>query len=53
MQLAKEPYFMSNKDWYYYVEDEGTLKLTDKAPPEAVKSQKEFYERLESQYIDE
>lgn len=39
-----KPYFKTNEDWYYYDEDEGTLKLTDKAPPEAVKSYEEYYE---------
>lgn len=42
-----KPYFMSNKDWFYYDEkDNYKLKLTDKAPPEAVKSYKEHYEMM-------
>ncbi len=43
MEIGKEPYFMKNKDWYYYDEDEGILKLTDKAPLVAVKSYEEYY----------
>ena len=39
-----EPYFVQNKDWYYYDEKEGRCKLTEKAPPEAVKSYNEWYE---------
>ena len=38
-----EPYFMSNKDWYYYDPNELKYKLTDKAPPEAIESYEEFY----------
>lgn len=37
------PYFMTNEEWYYYDEVEEMFKLTDKAPPEAVKSYEEFY----------
>ena len=47
--LLKEPYFMKNREWYWYDEDsvdEIECKLTDKAPEEAKKSYKEFYEKL-------
>ncbi len=37
------PYFMVNSDWYYVSEDEPKYLLTDKAPPEAIKSYNEFY----------
>lgn len=47
----KEPYFMSNKDWYYFDEKEFCYKLTDKAPQKAKESYKEFYDFLNS--IDE
>ena len=40
------PYFMTNKEWYYYDEEEYWWKLTDKAPVEAVKSYKEYYETV-------
>lgn len=41
--MKKEPYFLSNKEWYYFDEREFCYKLTDKAPNEAVKSYNEFY----------
>ena len=37
------PYFMSNKDWYYYDTKDGIYKLTDKAPQDAIDSYNEFY----------
>jgi hypothetical protein len=40
-------YFMENKEWYYFDYDEFKYKLTDKAPPKAQESYKEFYELLE------
>ena len=42
------PYFLENKDWYYYDEKEHIYKLTDEAPEEAVESYKKFYEMLNS-----
>ena len=39
--LEKSMFFMSNPDWYYYLDeddDEQFPLLTDKAPPEAVES---------------
>ena len=41
--MQREPYFLKNKDWYYFDEEEWCYKLTDKATPEAVKSYEEFY----------
>ncbi len=41
--MKKEPYFLSNREWYYFDEREFLYKLTDKAPKEAIKSYKEFY----------
>ena len=32
------PYYLKNKEWYYYDKNERCIKLTDKAPPEAVES---------------
>ena len=46
--LKGPPYFMKNEEWYRYDEEKGKLVLTDKAPPEAVKSYKKFYRLLES-----
>lgn len=42
-----EPYFMSNKAWFYFDEKEFCYKLTDKAPKKAVQSYNEFYKELE------
>ena len=41
--MKKEPYFLNNKEWYYFDEREFCYKLTDKAPKEAIKSYKEFH----------
>lgn len=48
---ATIPYFMENPEWYYFDEENCCCKLTDKAPPEAVKSYNEFYE--DKTYMDE
>ncbi len=46
--ITGKPYFLSNPDWYVFNEEEFRYDLTDKAPPEAVQSYKEFYELLDS-----
>jgi hypothetical protein len=40
---------MKNKEWYYFdpADSEKGIKLTDKAPPEAVKSYEKFYAESE------
>jgi len=43
MEIVERPYFMENKDWYYYDDEEGIFKLTDKAPQKAIDSYNEFY----------
>lgn len=43
MTIPEEPYFMQNKEWFYFDENEFIYKLTDKAPKEAVESYKKFY----------
>lgn len=43
MELPNYPYFMTNKNWFYFDEKEWKYKLTDKAPKKAVESYKEFY----------
>lgn len=45
MDLEK-PYFLTNNDWYYYDDDEGMYKLTEKATKEAIESYNEFYSLL-------
>lgn len=37
------PYFLTNKEWYYYDEKEEKFKLTDKATEKAKKSYYESY----------
>ncbi len=41
---------MTNEEWFTYNAKKGILELTDKAPPKAVESYKEFYKRLEESY---
>ena len=45
MTLDK-PYFMTNKEWFYFDEKEWCYKLTENAPEEAKASYKEFYDLL-------
>ena len=40
---SEKPYFMENKAWYYFDEEEWCYKLTDMAPKEAKESYEEFY----------
>lgn len=51
MTVDKEPYFLSNKEWFYYDEEEFCYKLTKEATTEAIKSYEEFYSLLNS-YIN-
>ena len=44
---TEKPYFMTNKEWFYFDEKEFKYKLTDKATEQAKQSYKEFYELLE------
>lgn len=46
MNILDSPYFMNNKEWYYWDEKEWKYKLTDKAPKEAIKSYKIFYKEI-------
>lgn len=46
MTFGSEPYFMHDETWYYFDEEEFCYKLTDKAPEEARKSYKAFYEAV-------
>lgn len=47
--ILKKPYFMKNKEWYYWDENEWKYKLTDKASQEAIESYKKFYKDLNLQ----
>lgn len=53
MTLNEEPYFLSNKNWFYYDEEEFCYKLTDKATKEAIKSYEEFYNNFDDMYISD
>lgn len=53
--LLKQPYFMENKDWFYFIKDPkkavaGKYHLTElgKSIPEVVKSHEEYYKILET-----
>lgn len=46
---VEKPYFLTDNSWYYYDEDEGIYKLTDKAPEEAIESYNEFYMLLDEE----
>lgn len=45
------PYFMKNKEWYFFDKKEGIYKPTEKAPSSAVKSIEQF--NAEHIYTDE
>jgi hypothetical protein len=45
MELNR-PYFMTNKDWYYFDEDELCYKLTPQATEKAKESYEEYYKML-------
>lgn len=49
MLKAKTPYFLTNKEWYYYDIETGRYKLTDKAPKKAKESYKKYYEELDAE----
>ena len=40
------PYFMSNKDWYYFDPKDLMYKLTDQATDKAIESYNQFYKDL-------
>jgi len=43
--IKRRPYFLNDKEWYYYDYDLMKYKLTEKAPKEAKKSYEEFYKK--------
>ena len=45
--LMEQPYFLTNKEWYYYDEKEKCYKLTNKATDKAKKSYEEYYKTLD------
>lgn len=41
-------YWMKNEEWYYYDDDDiGEAHLTDKAPPEAIQSFREYRKQVD------
>jgi hypothetical protein len=49
--ILEMPYFMTDKEWFYFDEKEWKYKLTEKATKEAMESYKEFYKNLEKERI--
>lgn len=43
---TKEPYFLKNKDWYYYDNKNYCYRLTKKATKEAKASYDKYYKNL-------
>ena len=43
--MQDRPYFMMDREWYYFDEEAWCYKLTDKAPQKAIDSYNEFYEK--------
>ena len=41
-EMQSMPYFMQNKEWYYFDEENFCYKLTDKAPPKLLEATKNF-----------
>ena len=50
MIINERPYFLTNREWYYFDEKEWCFKLTDKASPKAKESYEEFYKELEEEH---
>ena len=50
--LIEQPYFLNNKEWYYYDEKNKCYKLTNKAPKEAIESYKKYYKTLDNAILD-
>lgn len=46
--MRTRPFFMTNKNWYKFDHEKGIAVLTDSAPPEAIKSYKEFYAEIKA-----
>lgn len=45
-----KPYFMKNKEWYYYDVKSFKYKLTDKAPQKAIDDYNKYYNQELEQY---
>ena len=51
MLINKKPYFMINKEWFYYNVKEFKYMLTDKATKEAKESYDKYYKELDEGLI--
>lgn len=51
MVTDERPYFLNNKEWYYYDEEEFCYKLTNKATKKAIESYEEFYNNFDDMYF--
>lgn len=49
IMTQERPYFLNNKDWFYFDEKEWKYKLTDKATNEAKESYKRFYDEFKKE----
>lgn len=50
MLHAETPYFMTNKEWFYYDSKQCKYVLTDKATKKAIDSYNKWYEEFLIQY---
>lgn len=50
--VAEKPYFMKNKNWFFFDYKKFKFVLTNDAPPEAVDSYNKFYEAMLSDKND-
>jgi hypothetical protein len=50
-RVAEEPYFQTNKAWYYADEETGELKIRKEAPKKAQESYKKYMEDLKASKI--
>lgn len=43
---VEKPYFMKNKDWYYYDDEKRTYVIKTSAPEKAKESYRKFYQSI-------
>lgn len=46
--LLNKPYFLKNKDWYYYDMNTGKYALTRNAPKKTINSFNDYYKELDN-----
>lgn len=52
MLIVERPYFLTNKKWYYYDENNYKYVLTDKASQKAKNSYNEYYNKFDDNILD-